>query len=44
MYLGCAVSLLLLRLSIVVRSQGYALVVVCGLLLAMVSLVADHRL
>ena len=40
---GCSGSLLLLRLSLVV-SRGYFLVVVCGLLIAVASLVSEHRL
>ena len=32
------------RLSLVVASEGYSLVAVCGLLFAVASLVAEHRL
>ena len=38
---GCAGSLLLRGLSQVVVSRGYSLVAVCGLVIAVVSLVAD---
>ena len=41
---GCAGSLLLHGLSLVVGSRGYPLVVVHGLLIAVASLVAEHRL
>ena len=35
---GCA------RISVVAASRGYSLVAVCGLLIAVASLVAEHRL
>ena len=35
-------SLLLHRLSLILESKGYSLVVVCGLLIAVASLVAEH--
>ena len=42
---GCAGSSLLhLGFSLVVASEGYSLVVVCGLLIAMASLVVEHGL
>ena len=41
---GCAGSLLLCRLYLVSRSKGYSLAVVRGLLIAVASLVAEHRL
>ena len=45
LFIGCAGSLLLLAgFSLVVASRGYSLVTVYGLLLAVASLVAEHRL
>ena len=41
---GCAGSSLLLRLSLVEASGGYSLLVVCGLLVAVASLVVGQRL
>ena len=41
---GCAESSLLLGLSLVVVSEGYSRVVAHGLLIALVSPVAEHRL
>ena len=41
--LGCAGSLLLPGFSLVVASGGYSLAVVRGLLIAVVSLVVEHR-
>ena len=41
---GCAGSLLLCCLFLVVASRGYSLVAVCGLLIAVASLVAERRL
>ena len=41
---GCAGSLLLCCLFLVVASRGYSLVAVCGLLIAVASLVAQHGL
>ena len=42
---GCPGSLLLhVGFSLVVASRGYSLVTVYGLLLAVASLVAEHRL
>ena len=39
---GCAGSSLLCGLSLVVESEGYSLVAVRGLLIAVASLVAEH--
>ena len=41
---GCAGFLLLHRLSLVVASRGYSLVVMRRLLLVVASLVVEHRL
>ena len=41
---GCAGSSLLRGLSLVAVSRGYCLVVMCGLLVAMPSLVVEHGL
>ena len=41
---GCAGSSLLLRLSLVEASGGYSLLMVCGLLVALASLVVGQRL
>ena len=41
---GCAGSLLLHGLSLAVADQGYSLVVVCGLLIVVASIVVEHRL
>ena len=41
---GCAGLLLLCRLSLVAASRGYSLVAVCGLLIAVASLIAEHGL
>ena len=41
---GCAGSLLLHGLSLAVAGQGYSLVVVCGLLIVVASIVVEHRL
>ena len=38
----CTGSSLLHRLSLIMESKGYSLVVVCGLLIAVASLVAEH--
>ena len=40
----CWVLIAVLGLSLVAGSGGYSLAVVCGLLTAVASLVADHRL
>lgn len=40
---GCAGSLLLHGLSLVAESKDYSLVVVCGLPIAVASLVTKHR-
>lgn len=44
LFIGCAGFWLLCRLSLVVASRSYSLVVVPGLLNAVASLVAEHRL
>ena len=41
---GYAGSSLMCRLPLVLMSRGYSLVVVCGLLTAVLSPVAEHRL
>ena len=41
---GCSGSSLLHRLSLAAVSRGHSLVVVCGLLPAVTSLVAEHGL
>ena len=41
---GCAGLRYCLDFSLVVASQGYSPVVVCGLLIAVASLVAEHGL
>ena len=43
-YLGCAGPSLLRGLSLVVVSRGYSLVVMCGLLIVVASLVVEHGL
>ena len=40
----CWVFVAVIRLSLVVASGGYSLAVVCGLLITVGSLVAQHRL
>ena len=41
---GCAGSSLLRGLSLVALSRGHSLVVTCGLLIAVASLVVEHGL
>ena len=41
---GCAGSLFVQGLSLVVASRGYSLVAGCGLLMAVASLVVEHGL
>ena len=41
---GCAGSSLLCRLSLVVASEGYSPVALCGLIIVVASLVGEHGL
>ena len=43
-FLLCWVSVAMHRLSLVVMNGGYSLGVVCGLLISVASLVAEHGL
>ena len=43
-YFGCTWSLLLCGLSLAAVSRGYSLVAVCELLIAVASLIEEHRL